>query len=252
MNILLTNDDGIHAEGLGALYERFSGRHCLSVVAPDRNQSAVSHGITLYHPLRIRNVSVHGGEGYAVTGTPADCVKLAFCEILDTAPDMVISGINCGSNVGSSVNYSGTVAAAREGALYGVAAMAVSIQGHEGAHYADAARFSELLAERVFEKGLPRGTFLNVNIPDMPMRELAGIRITQQEVGRQSEYFERRDDPRDLAYYWLGSDIRKFDEEPDKYDGAALFRNHVSITPLTCDMTNHALVEAIKEWDVKL
>ena len=129
MNILLTNDDGIYAKGLWALYAKFARRHCVTVVAPDRERSAVGHGITLYQPLRTNRVNINNGfTGYAVNGTPADCVKMGLMEILDSKPDMVISGINPGANVGVNINYSGTVAAAKEAALYNVPAIAVSIQ----------------------------------------------------------------------------------------------------------------------------
>ena len=129
MKVLLTNDDGIYAGGLQALYQRFSRRHEVTVIAPDRDCSAVSHGITLHEPLRASTVSVNGLTGYAVSGTPADCIKLGIVELLDARPDIVISGINPGANVGVNINYSGTVSAAREAALYGVPAIAVSVQG---------------------------------------------------------------------------------------------------------------------------
>lgn len=251
MNILLTNDDGIYADGLWTLYKRFADRHAVTVIAPDHNQSAVSHRITLHQPLRIEKVSgpVGSAAAYSVSGTPADCVKIGIHEILDVMPDMVISGINSGSNVGSSINYSGTAAAAREAVLYGIAAIAVSMHGYKGKHYENAARFTEMLADQVSEKGLPFGMFLNVNLPDVPLEDLAGVRLTHQEVTRQSEYFDKRTDPRDMTYYWLGSDIRRFDEEPDS-DAAALFQNYISVTPLKCDLTDYEMLEELKQWDI--
>jgi len=248
MKLLLTNDDSIYAEGLWVLYERFAKRHSVTVVAPDHDQSAVGHGISVYQPLRMAEVRVCDRyAGHAVAGTPADCVKLGFGEVLGFKPDMVISGINPGSNVGSSVNYSGTAAAARESALYGVPAIAVSINGYEGNYYEDAALFAETAAEKVFENGLPAGTFLNINIPDMPMREVAGVRVSSQDVTANFEYFEKRTDPRNRTYYWLGGDTRSFEEDSDT-DGAAIFRNYISITPLKCDMTDYRVVEDIKGW----
>ncbi len=245
MNIFLTNDDGIYAEGLWALYKRFSEKHSVTVVAPDRERSAVGHGITLYQPLHISKVRVHGEyAGYAVTGTPADCIKLGFLEIPGFKPDMVISGINPGSNMGNSVNYSGTVSAAREAALYGVPAIAVSLNRHEPEHYEDAAFFAEKLAEDVFKKGMPFGTFLNVNIPDMPMNKVAGVQITSHGITCHSEYFEKRISPRDQTYYWLGSDTRNFEGNPDT-DGPAVRQNYISITPLKCDMTDYNMGESL-------
>ena len=169
MTILLTNDDGIHAPGLWALYRALKSDHNLVVVAPERERSAVGHGITLHKPLRAYKVTVNGGdEGWAVTGTPADCVKLSMVELLGRRPDLVISGINPGANVGVNLNYSGTVAAAKEAALYGVPALAVSVQSPENPFYDDAARFVAQLVPTLRAKGLPAGVFLNINLPNMP------------------------------------------------------------------------------------
>lgn len=248
MNILLTNDDSIYAKGLWALYERFAKKHSVTVVAPDREQSAVGHGITLYQPLRMVRIRVDDRyAGYAVNGTPADCIKLGFGEVLGSKPDMVISGINPGLNVGSSVNYSGTVAAAREAALYEVPAMAVSIGGNEGHYYEDAAHFANMAAEKVFEKGLPAGTFLNVNIPDIPMAEIAGVQVSRQDITANFECFEKRTDPRNWTYFWLGKDTRSFEQNADT-DGAAIFRKYISITPLKCDMTDYRAAEDVRGW----
>jgi len=251
MKILLTNDDGIYAPGLWALYKRFSQDHSVTVVAPDHERSAVSHGITLYRPLRTRQIIVNGGwKGYGVDGKPADCIKLGLIEILKEKPDLVVSGINPGANVGVSINYSGTVAAAREAALFGLPAIAVSINGYEVEHYEDAARFTEKLALNVKEKGLPFGTILNVNLPDIPLRKTAGVRIARQGIDVLSqEYYEKRVDPRNRAYHWLGSDSRIFGEDLN-IDGDALCRNYIIITPLRCDMTDYDALEELKGWEL--
>jgi len=252
MNILLTNDDGIHAPGLWAIYEQIAGKHCVTVIAPDRERSAVSHGVTLHETLRVRRFrGEQGYAGYAVNGTPADCVKLGLTELLDTRPDMVISGINPGSNVGVSVNYSGTVAGAREAALYGIPAVAVSLNGYEGMYYEDAAAVTALLIKKVYEKGLPFGTLLNVNIPDMPKEKMAGLRITRQEVAVLSEHFEKRIDPRNGEYYWLGEDRRTFGRNPDM-DGDALGQNYVSVTPIQCDATDYRTLEELRVWNTDI
>ena len=150
MNILITNDDGIYAPGLEALYKHLAGRNKVAVIAPDREQSAIGHAITLNEPLRANKVSVNGAfNGYAVTGTPADCIKMGILEILDFKPDMVISGINPGANVGVNINYSGTVAAAKEATLYGILAMAVSIHSRDAKYYDEAAGFIRELAELI-------------------------------------------------------------------------------------------------------
>ena len=252
MKILLTNDDGIHAEGLRALYQRLKPKHALTVVAPDRERSAVGHGITLDRPIRAEKIQVNGGwEGFAVTGTPADCIKFAIFEILQTKPDLVISGINPGANVGVNINYSGTVAAAREAALYGIPAIAVSVQARAPKAYQDIAGFIHRLAEDIIKMGLPVGTFLNVNFPDTPIREIAGIRISRQGITMFSEYFEKRTDPRNRIYYWQGSDVQPITDNPD-FDGAALKNNYISITPIKCDMTDYDLLDDLKSWTLSV
>lgn len=252
MKILLTNDDGIHAKGLWALYKRFSGNHDVTVIAPDRERSGVGHGITLNEPLRSTYVEVNGGyKGYAVSGTPADCIKLGVLEILDERPDIVISGINQGINVGVSINYSGTAAAAKEASLYGMAAIAVSIQGTEVNSYDDTAFFIEVLSKKVFEKGLPFGTFLNVNIPDMLVKETAGLRFSKLGVKLSSEYFEKRVDPRNHTYYWQGCDSKFLDQSPD-VDSADIRNNYISITPIKCDMTDYKTLEDLQNWNIEL
>jgi 5'-nucleotidase len=248
MDVLLTNDDGVYAEGLWALYKQLSGKHSVSVVAPDRERSAVGHAITLDEPLRAAQVQVNGGyRGYAVTGTPVDCIKLAILEIFDTKPDLVISGINPGANVGVNLNYSGTVAAAREAALYGIPAIAVSIEGPVVNHYEEAARFIQSLAEKVMEKGLPFGTFLNVNIPNASISTSAGVRFNRQGLELYDEYIEKRTDPRNRTYYWQGCDSPYLSENPD-IDGTALNNNFISITPIKCDMTDYNVLEDLKDW----
>ncbi|MBW2742035.1 MAG: 5'/3'-nucleotidase SurE, partial [Deltaproteobacteria bacterium] len=193
MKILLTNDDGIYAEGLWALHRKFTKQHSVTIVAPDRERSAVGHAITLHEPLRTAGISFNKGcIGHAVNGTPADCIKLGMLEILDSRPDIVISGINPGANVGINVNYSGTVAAAKEASIYGVPSIAVSIGSHETDNYNDAALFVEILAKDILEKGLPFGTFLNVNIPDLPLKKIEGVRICKHGTWLHSEYLDKR------------------------------------------------------------
>ena len=232
MNILLTNDDGIHCEGLWALYRQLGETHAVSVVAPDRERSAIGHAITLKDPLRVTWVAANGGfGGYAVSGTPADCVKLALVELLDTRPDLVVSGINPGANVGININYSGTVAAAKEAALFGVPSLAVSMEGEGAAYYDEAAGFIGRLIEKVHRDGMPSGTFLNVNIPNMTIRETAGVRVSRQGLSDSTEYFEKRTDPRNRTYYWQGGDTQRFELSPES-DGRALKEKFISITPI--------------------
>jgi len=251
MNILLTNDDGIYAPGLWALYRQLQLKNAVTVVAPDRERSAVGHGITLNEPLRLEKVEVNGGfQGYAVSGTPVDCIRLGILEILDTKPDLAVSGINPGINVGIDINYSGTVAAAREAALYGVPAIALSIQGREERHYEAAARVAEVLAEIIFKNGLPHGTILNVNLPDITTRKIAGVMISRQGIPVFSDCFDKRVDPRNKTYYWQGSEFKAVFSHPDM-DGAALENDYISITPIQSDMTDYTTMDSLKSWDIE-
>jgi 5'-nucleotidase len=251
MKILLTNDDGIYAEGLWALYKRFARKHSVTVVAPDRERSAVGHGITLHQPLRSNVLNINQDcVGYAVNGTPTDCIKIGLMEILDTKPDIVVSGINLGANVGVNINYSGTVAAAKEASLYKLPAIAVSMKGHQFASIDDTALFTAQLAENIQKFGLPFGTILNVNIPDIPMDGVKGVRISRQGTELYAEYIEKRIDPRNRIYYWHGLDTQtSFDTETDV---AALDENFISITPIKCDMTDYRSLEDLKQWKIKI
>ena len=250
MNILLTNDDGIYAPGLWALYKCFVENHQVTVVAPDRERSAIGHAITLHQPLRTTRVTLNGQcRGYAVNGTPADCIKLGILEILQTRPDLVVAGINPGANVGANLNYSGTVAAAKEAALCGSTGMAVSIAGPQTEYYDDAARFVARLSETIAGKGLPFGTFLNVNIPNLPLKQIAGVKISCQGVGKLTEYVDKRQDPRNRTYYWQGRDMQTFGQDP-AIDGAALQQKFISITPVKCDMTDYQVLGDLADWDL--
>lgn len=249
MNVLLTNDDGIQAEGLRALYRRFARDYPTTVVAPERERSAVSHSITLHKPLRLCHHRGADGvhDGYAVSGTPADCVKLGVLELLERRPDLVVSGINPGANVGINLNYSGTVSAAKEAALLGLPAIAVSVNSQAPRHYDAAAGFIAQLAEMVFEKGLPGGTFLNVNLPDLPLSAMAGVRVSRQGVGVFADAFEKRTDPRNRVYFWQGCDPQTGYADLE-VDGGALRHNFITICPLKCDMTAYDLLENLKAW----
>jgi len=251
MKILLTNDDGIHAPGLWALHKRLGPCHEVTVVAPDREQSAVGHGISLHNPLRASRVCANGAcSGYAVSGTPADCIKMGITEILKGLPDLVVAGINPGANVGVNINYSGTVAAAREAALYGIPALAVSVQGGETIRYDEIAGFMERLIEKVARQSLPFGTVLNVNFPNRPLKAIHGVRVSNQDITRLTETFIKRKDPRNRAYYWTGGESPATSDNP-RSDGRALAHHYISITPLKCDMTDYSLLEELNTWDIE-
>jgi 5'-nucleotidase len=248
MNILLTNDDGIHSEALWLLSDGLAKEHTVTVVAPDRERSAISHGITLQRPLRASRIALnHHAGGFAVSGTPADCVKLALLDLMDARPDLVVAGINPGVNLGVNINYSGTVAAAREAALAGVAAISVSVAGKSRRRFIEAAELVRRLVNQVDRHGLPYGTFLNVNIPDVAMDAVAGVVFSRQGVQRFEEYVEKRKDPRDRLYYWQGLDRQTFENSPD-VDGTALSETCISITPIKCDTTDYDLLRKMQDW----
>lgn len=247
LRVLITNDDGVHVPGLTALIDAVSEVAEVFAVAPDREQSAVSHALTLHHPLRAARISE---KLFSVEGTPTDCVNLGIHSLLRFRPDLVISGVNRGGNVCDDVTYSGTVAAALEATLMGIPAIAVSLVTQSaGEHYDVAASCAARLAERVMANGLPRDTFLNVNVPDLPAELLKPPLVTSQ--GRRSYEGTIVDkvDPRGRNYYWIGTADLSFLDIPGS-DYHAVSRGHVSITPLHIDLTNYASIEALKGWQM--
>jgi 5'-nucleotidase len=248
MKILLTNDDGIYAKGIEVLNEHLCKDHEVLVVAPETEQSAVGHAITLTDPLRVKSINRNGVFfGYAVEGTPADCVKLAITELIEPLPDLVVSGINLGANVGINVIYSGTVSAATEGTILGVPAMAVSINTFRDPDFEPAASFARLLAQQIAKHGLPPHTSLNVNVPAIPASEIKGVRVTRQGITRFVENFDRRVDPRDNVYYWQCGSTPPLEEDGDT-DASALAADHISITPIHHDLTNYDFLESLRTW----
>jgi len=237
MRILLTNDDGIYAPGIFALYEALKPEFDVHVVAPESEMSAVGHAITLTSPLRVQEIRKNGAFfGYAVTGTPADCVKIAVQELLDRPPDIILSGINLGANVGVNILYSGTVSAATEGAFLGIKSAAISLNTRKNPDFRFAARFSKEIIQFMTENNLRGGTALNVNIPALPPEEITGVCITRQGTARFKECFERRNDPRGNTYYWLSGETPVEDRNPDT-DSVALKENKITITPVHYDLT---------------
>jgi 5'-nucleotidase len=251
MRILLTNDDGIYADGLFALYAQLKALGEVTVVAPMTEQSATGHGITLASPLRVKKVQREKGfVGYAVTGTPADCVKFALRVLMKKMPDMVVSGINQGPNVGLSVIYSGTVSAAVEGTIIGVPSVAVSLTSHEASDFDFAAQFAKKLAKIVHRKKLPPGVLLNVNIPAVPAEEIRGVRITKQGKSRVAEVLHKRTDPNDRTYYWLSGELVEVEDTAES-DLSVIKRNMVSITPLHYDLTDYDFMRKLSGWKIE-
>jgi len=249
MNILITNDDGIYSEGIRALCESLKTIGKVTIVAPDAERSAVGHAITLSDPLRVKKVN-RGGKffGYATTGTPADCVKLAIRALLKKKPDLIVSGINLGPNVGYSVLYSGTVSGATEGAILGIPSFAISLATFTNPDYSFAAKFAKKLAKHILQnEGLPKGTLLNVNIPAVNQKLIKGVRIVKQSEKAIEERFDKREDPRKRIYYWLTGEVIKSDKKEDA-DIETIRNNYILITPIHCDMTNYRLINELSKW----
>jgi 5'-nucleotidase len=238
MIILLSNDDGIQSEGVTALEASLSPLGELYTVAPDRAQSSMSHALTLHRPLRVQEV---GPRRLAVNGTPVDCVKLALTGLLPVRPDLVVSGINKGPNLGDDIIYSGTVSAAIEAALLAIPAVAVSLVTFQAFDFRAAAEFTADLIGKIRERGFPPATLLNVNVPALPRDQLKGWKLTRMGKRHYSETIVERVDPRGGKYYWIGGDDLGFAHD-DGTDCMAVHEGYVSVTPLKVDLTDYKLL----------
>jgi 5'-nucleotidase len=250
MRILITNDDGIHAPGLAALYTALRALGDVTTIAPERPRSACGHAITLHKPLRLRPVEMpDGGKGYASNGTPADCVALGVSEHLGGVPDLVVSGINLGPNLGVDMTYSGTVAAAMEAAICGIASFAISVASYGKTTFEPAAQFALYLAGTISERGMGDAGFLNVNVPAVPREQIAGVSITSQGRLRYSNRIEQRTDPRGGVYYWLtGERVGRSEHAGGDVD--AIEANRISVTPVRLDLTDESLLGTLAAWNL--
>ena len=247
MRVLISNDDGIDSRGIFELARAFKEIAEVTVVAPLREQSAVGHAITIQHPLRVIEFSKKENFfGHAVDGTPADCVKMGVRNIMDAPPDVVVSGINHGSNTAINVIYSGTVSAAREAASMDFPAVAVSITSRVAKHLDVAAHFAVVAVQKLAEMGFPKGVLLNVNVPDLPLEEIKGVVYTRMGDSKWDDVYEKRQDPTQRDYYWLTGKLVELDTNLD-YDHYATTNNYVSITPLRIDQTDHDLLSQLKK-----
>jgi len=241
--ILITNDDGIHSDGLGTLERALRELGDVYVVAPASEMSGASHSLTLARPLRIRQVD---SRHWTVDGTPTDCVTLALHKILgeDELPHVCVSGINHGGNLGDDATYSGTVAGALEATILGVPGLAVSLVARENFDFAEAARFAVLATTKILSEGLPEGTLLNMNVPQ---GEIKGVRVTRQGIKNARPVITEHIDPRGKPYFWIGEQYFRSNAE-DGTDYRAIEEGYVSITPLKSDMTDHALLSSLDSW----
>ncbi|MCG7921282.1 MAG: 5'/3'-nucleotidase SurE [Candidatus Thiodiazotropha lotti] len=244
MNILLSNDDGYQATGLMMLAEQLSEVGKIVVVAPDQDRSGASNSLTLVNPLRARTME----NGFIrVDGTPTDCVHLAITGLLEQEPDLVVSGINAGPNMGDDVLYSGTVAAATEGRFLGLPAVAISMNSHNPQHFETGAQVAEILVRRLVEAPLSESVILNVNVPDIPYSELQGIVSTRLGHRHKAEPVVKSHDPRGKTIYWVGPAGAEQDAGPGT-DFHAVRQGYVSVTPLHVDLTRHSALPILDEW----
>jgi 5'-nucleotidase len=248
--IFVTNDDGIQAPGLLALKQALEAIGETVVLAPNHGRSAAGHAKTMHKPLRIEQVTMaDGSPAYASSGTPSDCVALAVLGFLERLPDLIVSGINQGSNVGHDITYSGTVSAAMEGVIAGIPSIAVSLDAYDGYDCTPAARFAARIARHVLANGLPKGVLLNVNVPALPESEILGVRVTRLGLRVYRDELVIRQDPRGRNYYWIGGQPPTGIPE-EGTDIWALQNGYVSLTPLHMDMTAYDMLQAMSGWDI--
>jgi 5'-nucleotidase len=249
MRILLTNDDGIYAPGLRALRRELQSLGEVIVVAPATEQSAAGHSVTLLTPLLINEVFEDGAFlGWAVEGRPADCVKLALLELLPDPPDLIVSGLNAGSNAGINVLYSGTVAAAIEGAFYRQTAIACSLEYDKKIYdFPTAARYARQVIEQILANKPSAGSLFNVNIPVLENGPIKGVKVMPQNVSPYTEKYDRRVNPRGRTYFWTGPDFKCPEPGPDT-DVTALSDQYITVTPLQFDLTDHVKLKTMQAW----
>ena len=248
MRILLTNDDGIYAEGIYALYLELKKVGTVTVVAPDSERSSIGQAITLAQPLWYKKVKRNGlFFGTSLSGTPADCVKFAVGVLMKRKPDVVVSGINLGHNDGCSVFYSGTVAGAREGSLMEIPSLAVSLDTFIDPDFTYAAKCGAKITRLIARKKMPKGTFLNVNVPNKRSSRIKGVKMTRQGLIPIHGTFRKRVDPNGREYYWMTGDM-PVKRKDDRVDSNALINDYVTVTPIQNDQTDYSFLEELDHW----
>ncbi|MFA6260977.1 MAG: 5'/3'-nucleotidase SurE [Bacteroidia bacterium] len=251
--ILVSNDDGITAPGIRALIEAVKPLGDVIIVAPDSPQSGMGHAVTISKPLRLDKTDIYGDiPAYQSSGTPADCVKLAVDKVLHRKPDLLVSGINHGSNSSINVIYSGTMSAAVEGAIESIPSVGFSLCNYAyDSDFSLAKKIAHRIASNIIQNGLPEGTLLNVNIPYVTEQELKGIKVCRQAVAKWDEEFDERRDPNGRRYFWLTGKFMNLDKGLDT-DEWALANKYVSVVPVHFDLTAHHAIPVINQWDFTL
>ncbi|MBD1869782.1 5'/3'-nucleotidase SurE [Cyanobacteria bacterium FACHB-471] len=273
MNLLISNDDGIFAQGIRTLANTLAAAgHQVTVVCPDRERSATGHGLTIHDPIRVEAIDsiFHSTvRAWACSGTPSDCVKLALGGLMDSPPEIVLSGINHGSNLGTDVLYSGTVSAAMEGLIEGIPSIAFSLASSSTQDFQPAANFAQTLVDRISRQPLPSAMLLNVNIPAVRQQDIIGVALTRQGIRRYFDTFEKRIDPRGKTYYWLAGELIEEISEPDQIttmagvpdlnlewanqtmtDVQAIRQNYITVTPLQYNLTCKLGLANLKDWQL--
>lgn len=244
MKILLSNDDGVHAKGIAVLHQALSQIADVTVIAPDRNCSGASHSLTLLNPLRATTLD----NGFiSVNGTPTDCVHLGVSKLVDEVPDLVVAGINNGANLGDDTLYSGTVAAATEGRHLGLPAIAVSLCSKQENHYETAAQVTVEIIKKLANHPLPKDQIININVPDIPLHDLKGMKVTRLGARHKADTMTEQVDPWGRSVYWYGT----LGHESDAGEGTdfhAVNNGYAAITPLKVDMTAHDSIDAVASW----
>ena len=245
--ILITNDDGISSKGIYALWEAMNDIGETFIAAPSSEQSASSHSLTLSSPLRVEILERKNGfKGWSISGTPVDCVKIAIRSLMKKSPDILVSGVNHGANLGNNIMYSGTVSAAAEGMIMGVPSIAISLASYETDNYGAVKKYAKNIVAKVLDHGLPQDTLLNVNVPYCKLKEIRGLKITSQGNQYFIDEYEKRIDPRNSEYYWIKGQMIDEDQSID-YDGKAIQENYVSVTPIHFKLTNELYKEDLKK-----
>jgi 5'-nucleotidase len=264
MKLLISNDDGISALGIRTLANALAqAGHDVTVVCPDRERSATGHGLTLHQPIRaeiVESIFHPSIKAWACDGTPSDCVKLALWALLESPPDLVLSGINQGANLGTEILYSGTVSAAMEGMIEGIPSIAFSLTSHIVRDFQPAAKFATILVEQLAAKPIPDLMLLNVNIPPVQWEEIAGVKLTRQGVRRYVDVFDKRIDPRGKTYYWLTGEVLEEVESPEglnlpqqvPIDVHVVRDKYISITPLQYNLTYATGLDKLSDWNFTL
>lgn len=247
--ILVTNDDGIYAPGLHALFRAMQQIGQPVIVAPIQDNSAVSHSLTMHRPLRVTKVDDYT---FTVDGTPTDCVTIGLSKLLPTRPALVVSGINPGANLGDDISYSGTVSAAIEATMLGIPSMAVSLAGTAPYFFETAAHIAKNLARKILAEGLPKDTLLNINVPNLKIQEISGLRFTRQGRRLYDDAIKETFDPWGRKHYWIGGGTPSWDNGHDT-DSSVIQANQVSITPIHLDLTNYEALAYLQEhWPFSL